>query len=219
MAIPSEQSSGAQRWSNPEGTARKIANKTSSIIWDGVFAPVLSSLKHRYRKFKTQKQIPNQEEELKGPLPKPYRPRRRTCGPRALTMPLEHGTQQESLDQMQSRFFNRLPVELRLMIYKEAVGGPTCHIMSNSSKLYHNVCGNLSQAACWFLEHNFRSLEPRMDYAHHSPGQDAQDLLPLLLTCRRMHVFHSLSHTWIVSNTSTATPNLSTVSINPTPSV
>ena len=152
---------------------------------------MLSSLKHRDRKFKTQKQILKQEEERKGQLSKPvpvYRPRRRTCGPRALTMPLEHRTQQESLDQTQSRFFDKLPVELRLIIYKEALGGPTCHIMSNSFKLYHDVCGNLSQAACWLLEHNFRSL-------------------------------HSLSHTWVVSNTNTATPNLSTFSINPTPSV
>lgn len=90
-------------------------------------------------------------------------PRRRRCGrrshseeykepqfptprPRALSIPLvDRQEDQRTLDQPQSEFMTKLPLELRRMIYHQALGGVTIHLQTFDGKprakqCLHAVC-------------------------------------------------------------------------------
>ena len=85
-------------------------------------------------------------------------PRRRCCGqnpqpieyirpqfpaprPRALSLPLiEAQENQITVDQPQSDFMTKLPLEIRRMIYEHALGGATIHLMTYDGKPSAKQC-------------------------------------------------------------------------------
>ena len=92
---------------------------------------------------------------------------RRRC--RALTLPLQGKTQQRTLEQAQSDFIARLPLELRRRVYEYALGGDDTYLRSFRGTLM--------------------GIQPG---SHHRNTRHLwYPCLSLLLTCRQMHVYSS----------------------------
>lgn len=126
---------------------------------------------------------------------------------RALTLPLPENSSgvlsekptQRTYDQKQSRLF-KLPLELREQIYREVLSGPPIHIIRKQKKLGHLRCKAIrpedcpvkyefggradSRQTCWGLTDNVGVWCGRSTW--HEPTDGG--ILPLLRSCRRMHV-------------------------------
>ena len=88
---------------------------------------------------------------------------------RALTLPLQGNTRQRTLEQAQSDFISRLPLELRRRVYEYALGGDDTYLRSFRGTLM--------------------GIRPR---SHHRNTKHLwYPCLSLLLTCRQMHVYSS----------------------------
>lgn len=108
--------------------------------------------------------------EIEQPESFPYAPRKR-----ALTLPgIGYSAQQQS----SCPLFDSLPVEIRLIIYKNLLGGKSLHIGNLERRLQHWVCRvdrrtevqeGLTLGLCLPLWITAKD----------------QDLLPILLTCRQ----------------------------------
>lgn len=69
-----------------------------------------------------------------------------TPRPRALSLPLIEGQEhQKTLDQPQSDFMTKLPLEVRRMVYRHALGGVAIHLQTQDGKPRARQC---TQAAC-----------------------------------------------------------------------
>jgi hypothetical protein len=91
---------------------------------------------------------------------------------RAMSLPLiEAQDDQQTLDQPQSVFMAKLPLELRRIVYAEALGGAQLHTMSVGGKLHTKRC-RLAECRC----HYFNPIQEK------EPGFG----LGLLRTCRVM---------------------------------
>lgn len=81
-------------------------------------------------------------------LPELPSPRRR-----ALSLPLiEAQPEQWTLDQRQSEFMTKLPLEIRRMIYNEALGGKTIHISTYQGKPYAKQCWKEGTCQCEYFD-------------------------------------------------------------------
>jgi hypothetical protein len=97
-------------------------------------------------------------------------PRRRRCGhhyprlpytepqfptprPRALSVPLiERQEDQRTLDQPQSEFMTKLPLELRRMVYQHALGGVTIHLQTVGGKPRAKQCAQPGGCECSYFD-------------------------------------------------------------------
>ena len=90
---------------------------------------------------------------------------------RALSISRELQSNQLTVAQSQSTFINKLPLEIRRMIYEKALGEQPIHTTVSDGKLVARRCG-LRNCTCY--------LRPC------PPGQRLHLALPLLRTCRQM---------------------------------
>lgn len=90
---------------------------------------------------------------------------------RALSISRELQPNQLTVAQPQSTFINKLPLEIRRMIYEKALGEQPIHTTVSDGKLVARRCG-LRNCTCY--------LRPC------PPGQRLHLALPLLRTCRQM---------------------------------
>jgi hypothetical protein len=100
-----------------------------------------------------------------------FLPRRRRCGHenrcslgfakpefpsprrRAMSLPLmEAQPDQRTLDQPQSAFMTKLPLEIRRMIYLEALGGKTVHLSTYRGKPFAKQCWKEGICACEYFD-------------------------------------------------------------------
>ncbi|TKA71106.1 hypothetical protein B0A55_07872 [Friedmanniomyces simplex] len=95
-------------------------------------------------------------------------------------------TGQQTYEQVDSPFFSRLPLDVRMIIYEMVLGSMIFHIESATpqSRIYHLICSrpsaiNEPNHQCHELTGQRPSSAPREDY------KEASGLLPLLVTCRR----------------------------------
>lgn len=95
------------------------------------------------------------------PRPRP-RPQFPTPRPRALSLPLiEAQHYQQTKSQPQSDFFTKLPLELRRMIYAEALGGTSIHFRTEHGKpraMKCTVSGGEECSCARFLHEDFPSF-------------------------------------------------------------
>ena len=104
-------------------------------------------------------------EPPKPPMPAPRR--------RALTIPSsEWQEDQWTHDQPQSSFMTQLPLEIRRIIYRKAVGSASIHLGLIDGQMFARRCG--SEVECRCGRHDINQ-EKKLDFA-----------LPLLRTCRQM---------------------------------
>ncbi|PVH98029.1 hypothetical protein DM02DRAFT_616061 [Periconia macrospinosa] len=136
--------------------------------------------------------------QIMAPRPLPVRPPER-----ALTIPVpvpstEHKKDaRKTLHQSGSRLLS-LPLELREMIWRKAVGDNTFHIVLKKNKLGHLRCKaprtidcplgfngrTLSRACCWGMVDSANIWQPKAgSSSKHSDG----DILPLLQSCRQIY--------------------------------
>ncbi len=91
---------------------------------------------------------------------------------RALTIPsTEWQEDQKTLDQPQSLFMTKLPLEVRRLVYEHAVGKQSIHLWNLGGNLRANPC-RLGECRCG---NNDSPMEKQLGFA-----------LPLLRTCRLM---------------------------------
>ena len=156
--------------------SRKIKRSIGNFIWNAfISVPDIEWLNRWLRRVQIRRQIKKWKSwDLVKPLPA----RRK----RALTMPVVHKRQQ-SFEQTQSRLF-KLPVELRLAIYKMAIGGLICHVRcvlaQGKSMLSNYDCAGCLLGRTWW----------KFERGIHRTAHPGHNLLPLLLTCRKTHVSH-----------------------------
>ncbi|KAF1918433.1 hypothetical protein BDU57DRAFT_198807 [Ampelomyces quisqualis] len=82
------------------------------------------------------------------PMPELPGPRRR-----AMSLPLiEAQPDQKTLHQLQSSFMTKLPLEIRRMIYMEALGGKKIHIMTYQGKPKAKQCWKEGTCTCEFFD-------------------------------------------------------------------
>ncbi|KAG9236731.1 hypothetical protein BJ875DRAFT_210704 [Amylocarpus encephaloides] len=99
---------------------------------------------------------------------------------RALTLPLppETRNRQKTLDQSQCDLLNKLPSEVRQIIWKECLGGMTLHIDIRDRRLRRFPCSSpdpkLCHESCW-------TWYPRPN------AVPKRQLLALLLSCRQVY--------------------------------
>ncbi|KAI5378695.1 hypothetical protein J4E82_002581 [Alternaria postmessia] len=91
---------------------------------------------------------------------------------RALSISRELQSNQLTVAQSQSTFINKLPLEIRRMIYEKALGEQPIHTTVSDGKLIARRCG-LRNCTCY--------LRPC------PPGQRLHLALPLLRTCRQIY--------------------------------
>ena len=101
--------------------------------------------------------------------PKPAMPSPRR---RALTIPLDHQKDQHTSSQTRSAFMNRLPLEIRRMVYERALGGASIHMQLWEAQLVARRCGSKGECQC---KTSLIHQENKLDFA-----------LSLLRTCRHM---------------------------------
>jgi hypothetical protein len=96
-----------------------------------------------------------------------------TPRPRALSLPLiEAQPNQKTLNQPQSDFMTKIPLEIRRMIYLEALGGTTVHLMTYDGKPSAKQCWLKGPCTCDYFD---PTQEKRLSFA-----------VALLRTCRLM---------------------------------
>jgi hypothetical protein len=137
------------------------------------------------------------------PRPLPKRPLQRSLTlPRIPLAPCEKAGVQAvqyprpgaTVDQSQSRLM-QLPLELRQMIWRAALGDTTIHVILKERKLGHLRCkarsalscplgynGTLSRECCWGTVDSANIWAPKSGVNEPTDG----DMLPLLQTCRQM---------------------------------
>lgn len=98
------------------------------------------------------------------------------------------GPEQFTLEQRESLFFSRLPLDVRLMIYEMILGGMVFHLDAQNmhNRILLNICRqperiNDANHQCHAPSSPRPSSAPRGDY------MQATGLLPLLVTCRRVY--------------------------------
>jgi hypothetical protein len=102
----------------------------------------------------------------------PERPALPTPRRRALSLPLvEAQNDQRTVDQPQSYFMTKLPLEIRRMVYQQALGGASIHLMSLGGKPFARRCG-FAECQCSYFD---PTQEKTLDFG-----------LNLLRTCRVM---------------------------------
>jgi hypothetical protein len=135
-----------------------------------------------------------EKRQAMAPRPLPVRPPERTLSIRNHTKETENDAKPQEprglvRDQSTSRLM-RLPLELRQMIYRAAIGDSVMHMVIKKRKLGHQRCKARSIADCLeqytiFMPDNVWS--PLGEPMDNPPATDG-DILPLLLTCRQMKV-------------------------------
>lgn len=86
------------------------------------------------------------------PIPRP-RPQFPTPRPRALSLPLiEAQPNQQTLEQPQSDLLTKLPLEVRRLIYAEALGGIAIHFRTERGKPRAMRCTSPGECACEVFE-------------------------------------------------------------------
>jgi hypothetical protein len=95
--------------------------------------------------------------------------------PRALSLPLVAAQEnQRTIDQPQSTFMTKLPLEIRRMIYVEALGGLSIHLMTYNGKPSAKQCPLVPTCQC-----NCNLFDPLLE-------RKLRFNLALLRTCRTM---------------------------------
>jgi hypothetical protein len=111
---------------------------------------------------------------INGELPEYARPQFPTPRPRALSLPLvAPQLEQWTLDQTQSEFMTKLPLEIRRMIYERTLGGASIHLATYD--------GKSNAMECW-------RDECRCDYFDPLQEKRLAFGMGLLRTCRVMCV-------------------------------
>lgn len=96
-----------------------------------------------------------------------------TPRPRALSLPLIHAREdQQTLEQPHSDFMTKLPLEIRRMIYKQALSCATIHLNTRNGRLNAKRCWKEDGCDCGYFNPN---MEQKLDFS-----------LALLRTCRIM---------------------------------
>lgn len=108
--------------------------------------------------------------EIEQPGPFPYAPRKR-----ALTLP---GIDSSAQKRSSCPLFDSLPVEIRLIIYKNLLGGKSLHIGNLERRLQHWVCRVDCETEVQ------EGLTLGLCLPLWITAKD-RDLLPILLTCRQ----------------------------------
>lgn len=102
---------------------------------------------------------------------------------------------QRTLDQSQSLLLNRLPLEVRQLIWSAAIGGYLLHIVRAENRLLAISCPenigmelNTREHGCWGQNFDHELSEPTLykGPTHGHPAKPA-NLLPLLQTCRMVY--------------------------------
>lgn len=138
-------------------------------------APILSSLKKCYR-------------------------RRKRAGEPGLTVQVVPSTEQNGLEQIQSKLLNKLPIELRILIYQIVLEGRVHYLYPGATKPNHNYFEFSAESAagsCWIStvkDHTPAETEAGPRYVetlteegsgpHFVFIQRAEQSIALLLTCR-----------------------------------
>lgn len=97
---------------------------------------------------------------------------------RALTLPLPSGptTRQRTYDQSQCHLLDKLPLEIRQIIWIQCLGGMKVHVAIRDRRLRRLSCSSsdpkLCHETCWTAR---RSSDPKLQ------------LLALLLSCRQVY--------------------------------
>lgn len=164
---------------------------------------------HRHGESEDRKRF--ERRQTMAPRPLPVRPLER-----ALTLPLpvpceqKKGARGKTCDQTQSRLLS-LPLELRQMIWRAAVGDSTIHMVLKKNKLGHLRCKapstvecplgfngrTLSRACCWGAVDSANIWQPKAGNNHHKLTDG--DILPLLQSCRQMYLLPLSSGQRLVS--------------------
>lgn len=126
--------------------------------------------------------------------PRPNLPLRR---PRALTLPLRppenagvERDRQTARDQLQSKFFNKLPFDVRRLIYQEVLGDSKVQLIQLNGQWVHGVCWKGTEGlACWWEKGRWVQPPDSLGYWFSglvkSPHAE-RGFIPLLRTCRRL---------------------------------
>ena len=129
---------------------------------------------------------------------RPRRPRTLTMTPPSSDDSIWHRLQvlaalssdQRCIDQPESGFLSKLPLDVRMIIYDLVLGGSTFHVSAgdNHSRIYHFTCqvpDRITQSQihgqCHKLTTQRPSSSPREQHTQ------ATGLLPLLVTCRQIY--------------------------------
>ena len=160
-----------------------VAERTAKFFGNVIIRPLLSYI--MFLPLCLDKYYgPRKSYKVKPPkkcIPPHKRPPERT-----ITMPLADGTGQESLEQMQSRFF-KLPAELREMIYKMALGGSNYHLRYVFGRLYRTRFETASSVdQRWLSGDAGIDSHTSMYTPYYVKPPTAERPLALLLTCRKM---------------------------------
>ena len=141
-----------------------------------------------YKRFGLRRKGRIKEQEAWNPQVRPRVPKRRLTIPVAPQDALPSSQQQQTYDQLQSNFFSKLPFEIRLQIYQEALGDYLIYIVrsygSNLGRLTHH--GTKLGAERNTQEYNvYRLHSPTMLQV---PGPFSErGMLNLALSCRRVY--------------------------------
>ncbi len=123
----------------------------------------------------------------------PIRPRALTALPNPRTTPPSPEPSPTTYTQLQSPFFN-LPLEIRRLIYRHTLTSGVTHIVRLGPRLGHVRCRDLHLERPWF--HRCWGITVKGSDLYHGPHDDflnddddveTQDLLPLLMACRRIY--------------------------------
>lgn len=119
-----------------------------------------------------------------------------TSRKRALTLQLPSpkgngALKQRTRDQSQSIFFARLPLDVRLMIYKDAIGGHDIHIIRLNRRLGHVVCWQPDRKNPWKHKCLGRTHDDGF-YIEPLEGSPAPPkIISLIKACRQMYEGYS----------------------------
>lgn len=117
--------------------------------------------------------LPRRRRSHRGRSIEPLKPQMPAPRRRALSIPsADWHEDQQTLDQPQSSFMTKLPLEIRRMIYERALGGASIHMGIERGLIHARRCG---------LEGICRCGRQEM-----KPEKDLEFVLPLLRTCRQM---------------------------------
>ena len=108
--------------------------------------------------------------------------------------------EQRTLDQRESLFISKLPIDVRMIVYDLVLGGMVFHLDAQNmhSRILLYICRqpdaiNDANHQCHALSSQRPSSAPRQEH------QQATGLLPLLVTCRR--IYTEAIHTLYSANT------------------
>lgn len=94
------------------------------------------------------------------------------------------------IDQPESGFLSRLPLDVRMIIYDLVLGGSTIHVSAgdNHSRIYHFICkapDRITQSQIHSQCHSLTTQRPSSN--PREKHTQATGLLPLLVTCRQVY--------------------------------